>query len=355
VSEAAAPSIALFERFPGIERALPRAPLCELPTPLARAEKLEREARLPALYVKRDERSAHPYGGNKPRKLEWIFGRALARGARRVLTFGALGTNHGLATALYAKRLGLECDLVLVRQPVDAAVRRKLLLDHAAGARLVWGRNVAGAAAQALVRLARHPRTCAIPTGGSNADGALGFVNAGLELAAQVAAGELVAPARVYLAVGSGGSAAGLAAGLALAGLPTRVVGVLVTDILPPSERSLAALARRALERLARAGASLPRPLPALALELERGFAGPGYAVPTAEGSDALRRAAELEGLELDATYTAKALAALLARERGTREPVVFWNSYAGAPAGGPLPDWRELPRSFHRFFEDAP
>jgi D-cysteine desulfhydrase len=325
----------LHQRWPALVAALRRAPLCELPTPVTRAEKLEAELGCGPLYVKRDERSAALYGGNKPRKLEWILGDALARGRSRLLTTGALGTNHGLATALYARALGLRCELVLVPQPMTDAVRRRADELREAGARVFRARNVPHAALLVIARLARHPGTAYVPTGGSNALGVVGFVEAGLELAAQVAEGALPAPARVYVAVGSGGSAAGLAAGLALAGLRTRVVAVLVTDVLPPAHAKLVRLARAALRRLARAGAALDPDAfaaeVARSLELDRDHVGAGYGHATAEAESAARAALEREGLELDPTYTAKALAALAARERGAREPVVFWNSYAGA------------------------
>jgi D-cysteine desulfhydrase len=162
----------------------------------------------------------------------------------------------------------------------------------------------------------------------------VGAIEAGLELAAEVAAGVLPAPARVYVALGSGGSAAGMAAGLALAGLSSRTIAVLVTDLVPPSHAKLVRLARKALRRLARAGAAIDPDAVARtvegALEVDGGHVGPGYGHATAEAEAAARLALEQAGLELDPTYTAKALAALRARERGAREPLVFWNTFAG-------------------------
>lgn len=345
-------ALPLAERARLLEQAFPRAPLCNLPTSVARADAVERSRRIGPLWIKHDERSARPYGGNKPRKLEWILGRARATGRQRVMTFGALGTNHGFATALYAGRLGLRCDLVLVHQPVDADVRHKLRLTAAAGGRLHYGANVPGVALRALGLLALHPRTTVIPTGGSSVDGVVGFVNAGLELAEQIERGELPEPARVYVALGTGGSAAGLAAGLRLGGLDTQVIAVLVTDILPPSHRRLVQLGRRTRERLDRAGLA-PDRAGTLPLRVETDFVGDGYGHPTAAARDAVAVARDLAGVELETTYTGKALSALLELERGRTEPVLFWNTYAGRAPELPLPDWRTLPRSFHRFFDE--
>ncbi len=345
----------LYAAYPSVERTLPRVSLCRLPTPLDRAEKIERELGTGPLYIKRDDQSAPEYGGNKARKLEFLLGRAQERGVSRVMTFGGLGTNHGFATAFYAGRLGLACELVLVHQPVSDAVRRRLRLHQAAGARLFYGGNVAGTALIALARLARHPRSFVIPVGGSNAWGTLGFVNAGLELASQIGTGLVPEPARIYVACGSGGTASGLALGLALSGVRTRVVAVLVNDILPPSPASLLRLARRTQAVLRRAGAAIEDAARELRIEFEAGFVGPGYGHPTSEGAAALRAAEQLEGLRLDGTYTSKAFAALLERERGRDDPILFWNTYAAREPGLALPGWRQLPASFHRFFrEDA-
>ncbi len=348
---------ALFARWPVLGGTLPRTPLCSLPTPVVRAEKLEAELGVGPLYVKRDEQSASLYGGNKPRKLEWILGDALARGRRRVITTGAYGTNHGLATALFARQLGLACELVLAPQPVTDAVRARLLELYAAGAELFHARSLGHAVLVVMARVARHPRMVYLPTGGSNPRGVLGFIDAGLELAAQVRAGALPEPARVYVALGSGGSAAGLAAGLALAGLRTRVVAVLVTQRIPLPAALATRLARRALRLLARAGAGFdPRAIDVAAqLEIEPRFLGRGYGFPTPAADALVRQATGLEGITLERTYTGKALAALAERERGGREPVVFWNSYAGrlpvAPTGSRPED---LPPAFRRLFEAA-
>src|SRR5262245_20233217 len=323
---------ALFEAWPGLRGGLPRHPALRGPTPV---ERLDLPGVAPgALWIKRDERSSPGYGGNKPRKLEWILGHALARGARRVVTTGALGTNHGLATAILAREAGLATTLVLVRQPLSDAVRRALLLQAAYGAAQVYGGNVPGAAlatARVLAASAlRGERPQLVPTGGSSARGSLGFVSAALELAAQVRAGLCPAPRRIYLPVGSGGTLAGLVAGLRLARLDARVVGVLVTDILPPGAASLARLARAALQLLHRVDPRVP--LPAIGtgdFELARDELGRGYGVATPASERALRVAADA-GLSLDGTYTAKCLAALLARagEATARAPALFWNTY---------------------------
>jgi D-cysteine desulfhydrase len=353
---------ALFRFDPALRGAFPRHPIVTGPTPV---EPLPLGG-LPegALYVKRDERCSPLYGGNKPRKLEWILGAALARGSRRLVTTGGLGTHHGLATTILARDAGLATTLVLVMQPVTAAVQRSLLLDAAWGAELRWGRNLPGAAAQVVRALAlatlRGERPVLVPTGGSSPRGQLGIVSAACELAEQVRAGALPEPAEIWVAVGSGGTLAGLVAGLALAGLRSRVVGVLVTDILPPSPRRLARMARATLRELRRAAPRLPElAIRADAFDLVRSQLGPGYGAPT-DAARAAVAAAAARGLALETTYTGKCLAAVLARARqgGLRGPLLFWNTFnavdleSRAPA--PL-DPRRLPPALRRFVTCRP
>lgn len=353
--------LALFRAFPRLRDALPRRPLLAGPTAV---EEL-RLAGLPhgALYVKRDDRSAPHYAGNKPRKLEFLLAAALARGSRRLVTFGGLGTNHGLATTIHGAQAGLETTLVLIDQPLTPDVREKLLLDAAYGAELVYGRNVVGVALQAARVLARSAlrgeRPTLIPAGGSSPLGSVGFVSAAFELTEQVRAGASPEPLEIYVPVGTAGTQVGLQLGARLAGLRTRVVGVLVTDILPPTPRRMLRAARATLALLRRADPSIPDlALKSADFPLLHDQVGGGYGVETQAGGRAIQAAAAA-GLKLDACYTGKCLAAILERARtGLGGPVLFWNTYNGVDvvAGAPRPlAVDELPRALRRRLERAP
>ncbi|MCC6847514.1 MAG: pyridoxal-phosphate dependent enzyme [Deltaproteobacteria bacterium] len=355
--------LALERRFPVLAGRLPRMALAALPTPAHRLADLGRDAGVAELWVKRDDLTGEPYGGNKVRKLEWLLAAARARGHRSVLTTGALGSNHALATTIYARACGFRVHLVLIPQPVTEHVRRTLLLDHAYGAAIHAVPSIGAARRRVLGLLARGAlagdRPYLVPTGGSSGLGTLGYVNAGMELAEQVAAGVLPEPAAVVVPLGSGGTVAGLVAGLRLGGLATRVVAVRVTDLLPLSPRFLARLATRSLAALARLGAA---PLPTVAPEdfdVRSEWLGPGYGVVTPEGLEAARRAAATEGLRLETTYGAKALAGALALGRAPAArgaPLLFWHTYSAADPGARLvdvPDWRELPREVQRVFTE--
>jgi D-cysteine desulfhydrase len=321
----------IHERFPRTRETLPRVAICDLPTPVRAAPGLGE-----GVWLKDDALSADPWGGNKPRKLEWLLADAKARRFGTVVTFGGLGTNHGLATAIYARREGLDCVLALADQPRDEHVERQLARLEAAASRVY----LTGSTRRTMLSVpylalrhaqARPPRPpYLVPPGGSSPLGAVGFVEAALELAAQVEAGDLPEPRAIVVALGSGGSAAGLAAGLAIAGLRTRVAAVLVNDQLDLTERSVTKLAKRTLRLLAERGADTGAVEPNEVRVLE-GHMGAGYGHPTPAAGEAIRLAASAEQLGLDPVYTGKALAALLAGAAGDG-PLLFWNTNNGRP-----------------------
>jgi D-cysteine desulfhydrase len=307
----------LHERLPALASTTPRVELCELPTPVRPLPHLG-----DGVWMKDDGLSGPLWGGNKPRKLEWLLGDARRRGRRTVLTFGALATNHGLATALYAREQGMRCALALVDQPVDEHVERQLARIRASGATLHVTRDKRRTVLALPWLLVRHRAPYVIPAGGSSPVGAIGFVEAALELAAQVEQGELPAPSTVWCALGTGGSAAGLVVGLRLAGLPARVCAVHVNDTLKLDERTVLRLAARTHRRLG-LNTAPPR---AGDLEIVHGYLGAGYGHRTAEGDAATVRVRDAEGVELDPVYTAKTMAALLDRHDGS--PAVYWHTY---------------------------
>jgi len=309
-----------------------------------RLESLEEVARgAGEVWLKDDGVFGGPWGGNKVRKLEWVLADVLGKRRRTIFTAGALGTNHGLATALYAREVGLRAALALVDQPLDAHVRRQIDRIERSGARVYRTRGTLRTVALLPLMLGAHtdwrrlrpPYFLAV--GGSSALGTLGYVEAALELAGQVERGELPRPRQIVVALGSGGTAAGLVLGLALANLDSDLVAVQVNDRVPRDERRIIRLAQRARRLLERRGA---KPLPTAigrGLRVEGHWLGAGYGHRTAE-ADRAQELARVEQLELEPVYTAKAMAALLGlRERGELGdgPVLYWHTYNARPEGG--------------------
>ena len=275
------------------------------------------------LWIKHDDRTSPLYGGNKMRKAERLLEDARARGAKEIITVGAVGSNHVLTMGVFAKPIGIRVAAVVVAQPETEHVLQNLRADLAQGIELIPAASYAHAAA--IVAWRRLRGAYYVPAGGSNAIGAAGFVAAVRELAAQVAAGELPEPDVIVVPLGSGGTAAGLVAGLALERMSTRVLAVTVAE--PPwlVERNARTLAKRC--------AGKPTPDRLLErLEHDRSYLGKGYGHATAQSVQALEQGKQL-GLTLEHTYTAKAFAAALDLvRRGTARNVLFWQTLSSAP-----------------------
>jgi D-cysteine desulfhydrase len=325
----------LHERFPQLGETLAHVALGERPTPVRELPALS--AGGAPVWLKDDGAfGGGGWGGNKVRKLEWILPEARRRGARTILTVGGLGTNWGLAAALYAREQGLRVGLALVDQPRDDHVRAQLTRLEGCGAVLHFTHTKARTIAALPWLLLRHSGgghpPYLLPAGGSSPVGALGYVEAALELAAQVRDGALPEPSHVVTAVGSGGTAAGLALGLRLAGLRTRVVGVVVNDALRLDAATIVRLARRAERLLRRRGARFQsQGLGESDVIVVRDWLGPGYGHHTREADRAQALAAERERLALEPVYTAKAMAALLAMNAERRYgdgPVLYLHTH---------------------------
>jgi D-cysteine desulfhydrase len=320
-------TIPLVRRFPAIVR-VPHATLGHLPTPVQRLE-LSGGRLAGELWIKRDDLTASPLGGNKVRALEFLLA-GLAPG-EIVLTAGGEGSTHVLTTATYVRALGGTTRAVRWRHEMNPSATRVSDRARALCASVItapgptWGLLRAHAARRRNVRW--------IPPGGTSSLGMLGHVNAALELAEQVARGEMPAPARVVLPVGSGGTAAGLALGFAIAGMSTVVVGARVAPRIAGGRMRVLGLAereRRYLERLV--GERIPR-IDSSRLEIiDSVYAGAyGRALPGADAAAAVLRGAT--GLELDGTYSAKAFSAahtVATREQGC---TLFWLTFDGRTA----------------------
>jgi D-cysteine desulfhydrase len=171
-----------------------------------------------------------------------------------------------------------------------------------------------------------------VPPGGSTPLGCVGYVRAALELRDQVVAGELPEPSHIVVALGSGGTAAGLLAGIWMSGLRSRVLCVVVSDAIRLEARSIVRLARRTLRLLRRHGAATPAATTTRRLKLERGWLGPGYGRSTPESERAIELFAEQEKVALDPVYTSKTVAALLdlnAAGAFGEGPVLYWHTYS--------------------------
>lgn len=341
----------LFIRAPALIRTVPHLPLGMYPSPVERVDLEDAGRRVPIL-VKRDDLAAAGYAGNKVRKLEFILADARARGVTRLITAGATGSHHAFATAFHGRRAGFDVSLVLFPQSLTAHVREMLLLDAAVGAELHWASRME-TVPYGLWRarfVHRRERACIVPPGGSSDIGTFGYINGALELATQIESGAAERPSVIHAPAGTLGTVAGIAIGLAWAGLDIPVVATRITARLLTNERTLASLVRSTLTRLNVAGATdIPDASAVLSgVTLRHDQIGAGYGRATDAGAHATE-VFESAGLRLDATYTAKTAASLLcdaaAQPYGPSTSV----SPAGRAAAGTAPrDRSRLPLFWH-------
>lgn len=264
------------------------------------------------LWLKDDGMICPDYGGNKPRKLAHLLEDAERRQAKRLITVGAIGSHHVLATGILGRRLGLPTTAIALPRPYSQSAEQTTKATIAAGVELIPLVHAADLGRLAM-RLGRRGDYW-IPAGGSNGLGALGFVDAAGELKQQIAEEQLPLPDLVIVALGSGGTAAGLLAGFQRHALASHVLGVSVLKF-PFGHAWVCSLARRALK-------CCKYPMPtdfSSQLTIDTHWIGRGYGCPTAAGELAIEEAAQL-GLRLEPTYTGKAFACALAWLRRSRD-----------------------------------
>jgi L-cysteate sulfo-lyase len=292
----------------------------------------------PRLWIKRDDCTGLATGGNKTRKLEYLVADALKQGADTLITLGALQSNHARQTAAAAAKVGLKCVLVLeerVSQPTDAYRHNgNVLLDRLLGATLKYvprDTPMAEAGARAAEEVRRGGGTpYLIPTGGSNAVGALGYVGCAIEMIQQAADLGLRVD-RVVHATGSSGTQGGLIAGFDGVRSGVRVLGVTVGRPRAVQEKNVADLLDETWAHLGLKGAA-----PHDNIEANDQYFGEAYGVPTPAMKEAVQLVAETESLLLDPVYSGKAMSGLIDLVRkgafGKDENIVF--VHTGGQAG---------------------
>lgn len=346
----------LAETYPQVGTRLRTLPLATLPTPVSHGDIVAGDNTV-ELFVKHDDLTGTHYGGNKLRKLEYLLQRAQDKDAERVATFGTVGSHHAIATAMYARKCDLDCTCFLSHQSLHPGIGDALRFHLQNGTEVIrWG----GKRAQRIQTLREHlhnRNTWVIPIGGSSWLGSVGYVNAGLELAAQIKAGELEQPERIYIALGTMGSAAGLALGLALAGINSEIHAVRVTIDLFCNEPAMRRLMKKLATMLNRIEPAIPADLDERSNVIVRHeFLGDGYGKTTDATDAAIELAREQRGLLLESTYTGKAMAALLDDiVKGVNGPLLFWNTYNSRPLDVDkhiAPDDENMPAEFARYFD---
>ena len=308
----------------------PRLHFAHLPTPLEPMENLSTDFGGPKLWIKRDDCTGLAGGGNKTRKLEFLMADALEQGADTIITQGATQSNHVRQTVAIATKLGLASHVILEDRTGSRSSEYQhngnVFLDRLLGAEIlrVAGGTDMNAAMEDLAGGLRSGgrRPYVIPGGGSNAIGALGYVNAALELVAQANARGLRID-RLIHATGSAGTQAGLVAGLAAMNSAIPVLGIGVRAPQDRQEDNVFRLAQETAELIGAAGAVRREHVMA-----NCDYVGDGYGISTPESIAAIETFARRESILLDPVYSGKGAAGLidlLARgEFAADENIVF-------------------------------
>lgn len=327
----------------------PRIRCGHWPTPLEPMQRLTKTLGGPTLWVKRDDCTGLSTGGNKTRKLEFLIADALAQNADTVITQGATQSNHARQTAALCAKQGLACHILLEDRTgyEDSAYKLNgnVLLDRLHGATV--SRRAGGADMQQEMELLagklreQGKKPYVIPGGGSNPTGALGYVNAALELVTQLNDMN-VGATHLVLATGSSGTHAGLLTGLRILNSPLKVIGIGVRAPKEKQEQMVFDLACKTAAMLGYEGIVRREDVFA-----DCDYVGPGYGLPTPGMIEAVRLLADTEGLLFDPVYTGKGLAGMIDWIRkgkfSEQDNVIFLHTGGSAALFG-YPDTFGLP-----------
>lgn len=291
---------------------IPRIDLGYTPTPLEPLDRLSEMLGGPRIWIKRDDCTGLATGGNKTRKLEYLMADALAQRADTVITFGAVQSNHARQTAAACAKLGLECHLILTRRVTwkhaEYETNGNVLFDRLLGAHvhLIESADAYAVSRDLASDLTRKGRNCyGVPTGGSNSVGALGYVRCAVELFNQCDNLNL-RPDLIVHATSSGGTQAGLLAGITAQNLECQLLGINVYDTNHTRiEQRVARLLDETLALLKIRDRALA------AVSIAHDFLGEDYGIPTRQTIDAIAALARTEGVLTDPVYSGKALGGL--------------------------------------------
>ncbi|MFT4609105.1 MAG: L-cysteate sulfo-lyase [Cellvibrionaceae bacterium] len=294
----------------------PRVKLAHLPTPLEPMKNLSKTLGGPNIWIKRDDCTGLSSGGNKTRKLEFLMGDAIEKGADTIVTQGATQTNHGRQTAAACQVLGLECHILLERRATvddfgeDYEKQGNVLINELYGAHLSFyegGENMNALGQQYADDLSKQGKKAYfIPGGGSNAIGALGYVDCASELVRQADEMRLRIDHLTH-GTGSSGTQAGLVAGMRCGGSNIPVMGV---SVKAPHDVQLANVYKTACATAELLG--LPGAILESDILVDDRFTGPGYGFPDEGTLEAIKLCARNESILLDPVYSGKGMAGLI-------------------------------------------
>lgn len=325
----------LFARYPILKQQLKPQSFACLPTPVKALSDLG-----PNAWIKQDDLTHPDYGGNKIRKLDFVLADIKAKHKKHVITFGATGTNAGVATAMMCFRNNLKCTVYLFEQPLTQTVKDNIALMRFYGAELIFCGSLLKTVLSFYSSRYRLSRTSYFLWAGcSNSVATFAYINAAFELKQQIEQGQLPEPEHIFVPVGSCSTLAGLTLGAKLSGLNSKIIGIRVAPAyLGPfpacTEGEVNKVIRQAARQMQQWGIkaeelNLPAPC-----HFSDNFYGEGYGVAS-EASQSAIDIFKAQGITLENTYTAKAAAAFLQQlnkeDQYNAKPQLFWQTFNSA------------------------
>jgi D-cysteine desulfhydrase len=284
------------------------------------------------IFVKREDLTAPGYGGNKVRNLEFLLGDALSQDASRVVTAAPLGSNFTAALSAQAKRIGMNVDIFHFVPQINLQITKHADFTREQGANMKIFRGASYPSAMKaflLMQSQRFEKSYLIAPGGSSAVGVIGHISAALELAEQVERNEIPEPDYLIVGVGTCGTIAGLIAGIKLAGLRTKIIGVRCVDRIVCNKFQIRSLANQSLKKL---GLSLRIKLSDIDLRDNAGSIN--YGVAHGEAATLMQTVHEASEITLDTTYTSKVMLFVrnfIATHSVSSKNILYWHTFSPA------------------------
>ncbi len=354
----------ILKKYPGIEDDYPLLPLGNYPTPVQRMTRLGRHINHSDLWIKRDDYTSEIYSGNKVRKFEFILGYAKKLGREKLISWGSIGSNQILASVIHSRGMHFKVDAVMFKQPVTECVLRNLFVDFNSGANLFYAGGYIRFAVKLLAvyikNVLKKTKPFLVPYLFASIPSVLAYVNAMFELKIQIENGECPEPDFIFVPLGTGGTFCGIELGARIAGLKSKIIGTRITERIVCNEYIMAFIINRTLRYMRKKFNDINiKSYKADKIYIDHNQAGNGYGESTDKCIAAINQMRETEGLELDQTYTGKAIASVIEFAEKTENKnasILYWHTFNSVDLkekAGPIENYKKLPKEFHKFFDE--
>lgn len=325
----------LFNYFPNLRETLPWVQLIDRSTPVHSLPILSQKWGSASLYVKREDKTDERfYGGNKVRNLEFILADAVQKNIRSLVSVVPYGSNFAAALSAQSKKLNLDVHLsqFIVQKNPQVVAHDNYCLSSGAITTNYPGKLSApiavldGYSKMVSSQISQSKHYWVAP-GGSSMHGTLGHTQAILELKSQIDKNEIPEPDYIIVGAGTCGTMAGMTAGLKIAGLRSKLIGVRAADPIVCNKSKIAGLTNEVFKFL-----QLPTRVDSSEICLMESPQNQGYGYPTGKAQDLINEFFDYEKIHLDTTYTSKVTLFLkeqLLKDEFAGQKILYWHTYS--------------------------